>query len=692
MNIVNTYGTATPRYTTSLHVHRSDTLVDLPIGACIARWDIKQQQRHWIIRAHSDVVTFIGVCPTNDNLIATTAYCGEVRLWNSQWQPVCDQINIGNEKLNHTVWSPDGKYLLLCSEGGEGLLTILQVNQEQDKYSLTVATQVKGFYEYACFDREVQHVLAIWQQRRIKDHGSKSVLFQVNQNNGVISLDEKDSMVLQSDGPQVTVVHHDETCDHLAVAFQDRSVAVLKTNSLHQVARFKPETASHIKCMLFEESSILLRTKRGFGRWLIAENQEPKLVDDYNIPSVSGNIFYIGYKHAKSNNSREDRAVWIASDSQMHSVDLNTPETNSYSINFHNLTCCGVDFSPDGKYVVSGDFSGDVMLWEVDPNVHKPLLVCNVGMSIRALCCREYGNQLYIYAGTLDGCLFRWKVNVADKTCEMAEKVLSMCDTITVIKWQHGQDSRLMALGTSDGMLCIVEQMEDVMRIKLAIVAHKPIKENTDNRFGSIAKYSEVWSLAWSPCNQFVATCSEDQTTCIWNMYGEKMHMLTGHTTAVTSVEWRSVPKIGELMVTCADDRTVMLWKLNTQSAQNVLHTHSHHADQIEPLDERNEMENTKVHIVDNKNRWGLFHIFKTEGYGLDWHTITYLALDKQGTKLACATQNGYMFVWDISTLQLLARGKMHNGSIEGLSWCHANQYFASVSSDCTINIYEVTK
>lgn len=143
-------------------------------------------------------------------------------------------------------------------------------------------------------------------------------------------------------------------------------------------------------------------------------------------------------------------------------------------------------------------------------------------------------------------------------------------------------------------------------------------------------------------------------------------------------------------MVTCADDRTVMLWKLNVQTPKYLLHIQSHLAQSIEKPDEEVMME-SKIHITDNKNKWGLYHVFKTDSYGLDWHTITYLALDKRGgSKLACATQNGYIFVWDMITKELLDRKKMHNGSIEGLTWSHGGNNVASVSSDCTVNVYEM--
>lgn len=543
MKIVCTYGAATPRYTTSLCVSENlpEHQVEVPIGSCIARWHVRTKKRLALLQVHSDVLTFMAPNPMDTNIIATMAYCGELRLWNERWEPISQMFDVGNEKLAHAMWSPNGRFIVLCSEGGEGLLTIVRVEKCDDNvFTLTKVSELKGYYEFACFDRHMKHVLAVWQRRRIKGHDSKAVLFSLDEKcHNLINLTEINSIALKKDDSQVIAVQCDEKYERIALAFQDKMIIILEIDILQEVIKFKPESASHIKCMVYEDSSLIIRTSHGFGQWVISDG-EAKLVNRYNVPSVLGNVFYVGYAKYKSHGIRNDRSLWVATDSHLYLIDLDNLSSNEemISIGYHSLTCCGIDFSIDGKYLASGDFIGNVMLWATFANDHDPVLQCNVGLSVRSISCRTIpcSNQLHVYIGTLDGSVYRWQIDTEKMICREIEKMLSMSYTITTMKWQHGQDSQLMALGTSDGMLCIIEPGEDVIKIKLGIVAHKPIKENTDNRFGSIAKYSEVWSLAWSPCNQFVATCSEDQTTCIWNMYGEKMHMLTGHTTAVSHV------------------------------------------------------------------------------------------------------------------------------------------------------------
>ena len=72
-----------------------------------------------------------------------------------------------------------------------------------------------------------------------------------------------------------------------------------------------------------------------------------------------------------------------------------------------------------------------------------------------------------------------------------------------------------------------------------------------------------------------------------------------------------------------------------------------------------------------------------------EWHTITYMALEEEGTKLAVVTQNGYLVIWDITGVNsdeyednYLFRRRIHAGSIEGLKWKQGK--LVTVSSDCS--------
>lgn len=73
------------------------------------------------------------------------------------------------------------------------------------------------------------------------------------------------------------------------------------------------------------------------------------------------------------------------------------------------------------------------------------------------------------------------------------------------------------------------------------------------------------------------------------------------------------------------------------------------------------------------------------------WYTLTYLSLDPVRNHCLCSTQNGFIVLWDVLKGDRLACWKMHSGSVEGLVWDKEFRQFATVSSDCVVNLFTVS-
>jgi hypothetical protein len=110
-------------------------------------------------------------------------------------------------------------------------------------------------------------------------------------------------------------------------------------------------------------------------------------------------------------------------------------------ISFHNLTCCGVDISPDFNYTVSGDFSGNCIVWSNETGMtYKEICV---GLSIRSICWRLSD---IILIGCLGGNLYEW--NIKDEKLSL---VLEAVGSITCIKYEQSKNPKLYAVGTTRG-------------------------------------------------------------------------------------------------------------------------------------------------------------------------------------------------------------------------------------------------
>lgn len=271
-----------------------------------------------------------------------------------------------------------------------------------------------------------------------------------------------------------------------------------------------------------------------------------------------------------------------------------------------------------------------------------------VGGSVR---CVAWSSEDELLVGGLDGQISQCKVG------GVCQPLLQLEGSVICMKFNSQRAT--LAVGTSKGMLELYSCSLEGLKVVTKVLAHPPKVGPQDKRFGQLTKQAEVWSLCWSPSDDRVATCSEDQTTKIWDTSDWKnLTTLTGHSFAVTSVDWKDVGR-GTLVATCSDDRTVRLTNGESYQLMRVLNT--------------------------------------MDIYG--WYTLTYLSFHpaKHSPLLLCTTQHGHVVVWDSLTAQRVTRGKMHLGSIEGLAWCEAGGAgeagggkVATVGADCVVNVFTV--
>jgi len=764
----NLYGVPTPRFCAFMSNGMHELYV--PIGPNICGWNLLGDKegknvsssneqvfdsndvvskRFLNFPAHSNVITYLEQNPKYPHIVASACYSAEVKLW--KFDNTVDVHSSGEnpfecifqiDRIPHAyrcqcgVWSKDGTKLLVCSEGNGGRLSFY--NFDPESCVLTLIDQAVGYFQMASFiqiegDTEDRiHVLAVEQIKQKKECGVSLALFEIREGKVVQFVD---SLILNRNGPLCTTIQRNENQLKLAVAFQDRCVRVFELSAKAEIIETTSFTAlgrGSIFMMQFNDNEELFFhncEKKTIDKYQINKSESPVpgdtlLMAQYSLSSSALALYFFKWLR--------DDVIWTYIDSEFSLVKIDysspstkkgntdainiTPSTRLNSTRYHDLTCCGIDFSPDGEYLITGDFVGQVMLWKAGSYGlgHDPVMTCFVPGSIRAICCKWHENCwedfeidqnmnrkiLSIFIGSLDKNVHCWNIDLDNMTTiddPCSNIKFSLTSDIVCLRWCNGPSPRLLACGSSNGMLCVMEdnsRESPILKIKLAIIAHKPIFDNKDPRFGSISKFSEIWSICFSPCNKYVVTCSEDQTTRIFDLYGTQIHSLTGHTTAVTSVEWKYIKGIGEVITTCADDRSVMIWRLNTQYTDKDKHYHHYH--QLYELEKQQgkaaEEVDFDIQERHSMDRWGLYHVFRTDQYGLDWHTLTYLQIEPRGTRIGVSTQNGFVFVWDMKSKTLQSFGKGHQGSIEGLKWvtCEEKNLLATCSSDCTINVYNM--
>eukprot|EP00743_Colponemidia_sp_Colp-15_P007301 GILK01007884.1.p1 GENE.GILK01007884.1~~GILK01007884.1.p1 ORF type:complete len:681 (+),score=55.24 GILK01007884.1:63-2105(+) len=672
MRCVNVFGTATARY--SSVAIRNDTIVDVPIGQCVARWDMKNKQRLSLTQIHSDIVScIVGANPfskrrcsevhdPSPEYIVTASYGGDIAVWSQDWQ-LLDRSAVPNGRLQDVSLSMDRRKLATCSEAGHngGLLGTFSIDEE---HKLQRGWQREGHFRFSCWNKVGNlYVLSFEEEdmSQYTEHRQPKVLavhWQIF--NGQTGESTAPSLLSTL---EVLSIHVNVELGQAVLGHVSRTVSIVNVDSGELISTFKALGSSPLRTVFYHRNShIFLPSTDGK---IYEYSSAGELLNRY--VGSDGNCYYLEVLS-------DTPIVWMCTDSSVicfplepievyetnthhqNGADNSSARAGRYEVEFHAMTCCGVDISSDLRYVASGDFMGNVFVWNIRNDAFQPSYSVAVQQPIRSLCWKPNTTKLTI--GTIDGRIFEWSLfqDETPPSSSSLKLIAALNDGVTGLRWTDtGESKQILAAGTTGGVLGLFhsELGEDFLRTSTVFVAHPPAKGPQDLRFGSLGKFSEIWSLCWSPDHSHVVTVSEDQRAFVWRLLDmDKVAVLEGHTTAVTCVDWQITSR-GELLATCADDQTIRLY---------------------------------------NGATYGLVHVFNTTTDNKEWHTITYMALEKNGSRLCCSTQNGFVFLWSIITHELLFCKKLHCGSVEGLRWTSNGQeaLLATCSSDCTVAVLSV--
>lgn len=620
------------------------------LGALVICWDVETKEKKFSFQAHSDLITVLLHNPRL-NVILTACYGGEVKLWDSNWELLLSsKAQVG--EIHFVDWSTKGDRILLCGgldsvvivydlvQSGEKSWKIEEkwsvsapqpakmfahnsINHDLEKPGSSTYVEQKDYYDMAIFTPQ-NRVIALLQRHH--NNFSEAHLYSC------------DGLFLKSQtvdplGDRKSSLMYLSPCHNgvFAVGFQGGLFLLLSEEDLSVISVFQSTGSAQVALWC--------------GDYLLAVSYLSGVFSWWNIHGELVNEIHGGPTNSITHLSwaAHGKQLWVGGIMSIHYVTLNfnnqketfpSSLTVNQTIEFLEVTGCGIAMN-DNNLVLAGDFSGNVFVWEKGKS--NPIFRTKHEISIRCLT----WNNGYAFIGCLDGDLLRWLPG-KDSGPSIA---LTCFGDVMAMAWS--QDLTTLAVGLGTGNLCTYKFLQVSSPDPKELInfsAHVIIKEGQEIT-------AEIWSVCWSPCGTMIVTASEDQTAIVWKaVNGEKLETLTGHTTAVTSVDWKVMSNGQQILATCADDRTVHI---------------------------RDGVTFEMKHVLDTKDIPG-------------WYTLTYLGLNPVHHWCLCSTQNGHLVLWDSLSGERLGCRKMNAGSIEGLVWNKDYTLCATVSSDCVVSVFSV--
>ncbi|MEO1375325.1 MAG: NACHT domain-containing protein, partial [Cyanobacteria bacterium J06635_10] len=397
---------------------------------------------------------------------------------------------------------------------------------------------------------------------------------------------------------------------------------------------------------------------------LIKVIEETRGKKDSEVAYIGGNAATLAVKVDKAGLEGKDLSGAVVrgadfSDASLSSVDFAGANLGE-SVFARDLgDFLSVAFSPDGQFLVTGDNSCMVRLWET-------------ASGREVLICKGHTRWVTSVAFSCDG------NTVA--SCS-ADKTIRLWDTKT------GECVKVFQ-GHSDWLECVSFSRDG--KTLASTGADKTIKlwdiatEQCLHTFEGHSKW--LHSVAFNPDGNILASGGCDKTVKLWDITTKKcLHNFEGHNHFVLSVAFS--PN-GELIVSGSYDDTIRLWDINTEKCFSILQGHN------SPINSVTFSPNGHILASGSIDRtiklWDTATgecLYTFEGYT---NSVKSVAFSPDGKRLAGGGSNQTIKLWDISTKECLLTLQRHSSLERAIAFNHDGKLLASANDDKTIKLWNV--
>ncbi|MBE9006167.1 pentapeptide repeat-containing protein [Fortiea sp. LEGE XX443] len=402
-----------------------------------------------------------------------------------------------------------------------------------------------------------------------------------------------------------------------------------------------------------------------------------------------------------------------------------------------------VAFSPDGKFLATGDTNGEIRLYQVSN--WRQVLICkghtnwvpslafspdssilassssdhtvklwdvNTGQCLQTLQGHEHEVWTVAFSpdgktltsGSNDHLIKLWSVSTGEclktfqgHTSWIVCNIFTL-DGKTLVSSSDDDTIRLWDVSTGKCLKILHGHLDGIRSISISPDGQTMVSSSDDQTIklwdfntGECVKtlqghHAAVWSLAINPQGNLIASGSLDQTVKLWDFNtGQCLKTLQGHSSWVFSVAFSLR---GDILASGGDDQTVKLWNVTTGQC---LKTFSGYTSQVWSVayspDGQFLVSGSHDRIV---RLWDVNTGKVLQTFPGHCAAVRSVTCSPNGQTLASGSDDQTIRLWDVNTGQALQTFQEHRAAVQSIAFSSDGQMLASGSDDQTIRLWDV--
>lgn len=542
-------------------------------------WDAISGEKIRTLAGHQLGVTAVAFC-NNSKWLVTASKDGTIIVWDAKQGKRLKTLREHTTAVTAISFSPDGESFVSCGEDGTLLLRDGQLQENPIRISQPNESNVRAIAftpdSQTLASGSSDHQVYVWDLATVRNIATESAReINVESIGNQLILQGKPTKaligrVLQGHWGSVECLVFSSDGKTLASGGEDRNISLWdwRTGALHRL----PQQRDEVHALAFDTNGTLLAIAcdQSLMVYNVSENKVHARVKDAHDDPISalkvhpnGGAFVSAsmdmtiekwsFQDLESAKRPPKHGDAITSVALSHSGKMAVTGDGSGQIILWDLTTGSriphfqprrghlkcLAFSPDDKIIAGSNWGRTTKLWDVETGKQLPNLKSYDDAGFQ---CVFSPDGTFLAAASHDRTAYLWNL----RTGQLFQSPAVHENRITCLAF--GPDGKTLAMGSADNTVIVWDLEIGDKRDSVTFHARSPFSGHTH----------WIESLAFSPNGKWLASGSNDDSILLWDLSsGQYRYHLKGHRGNVKRMEFS--PDSSQLASVC-DGHLIILW------------------------------------------------------------------------------------------------------------------------------------